>query len=49
MQLAARSRHPGGVNVAACDASIRFVADDIDIAVWRGTSTTQAGEAVAIE
>jgi prepilin-type processing-associated H-X9-DG protein len=32
---AARSRHPGGVNVAMCDSSLRFVADSVDFAVWQ--------------
>src|SRR6476619_2159560 len=33
---ASRSRHPGGVYVAMCDCSIRFVNEDIDlINVWR--------------
>ena len=40
---AARSEHPGGVNVAMCDASLRFVTDDIDLAVWRAMAT-RAGE-----
>jgi prepilin-type processing-associated H-X9-DG protein len=42
--IAARSRHPGGVNVALCDASVRFVAQTIAINTWRALSTTQGGE-----
>ncbi len=42
---AARSRHPGGVNAAMCDASVRFVSDDVDLATWRAASTTQGEEA----
>jgi prepilin-type N-terminal cleavage/methylation domain-containing protein/prepilin-type processing-associated H-X9-DG protein len=42
----ARSRHPGGVNAAHCDGSVRFVPNTITPAVWRATSTTQGGEAV---
>ena len=42
---AARSRHPGGVNAAMCDASVRFVSDDVDLAVWRAMGTTQGEEA----
>lgn len=41
---AARSRHPGGVNAALCDASVRFVNDDVDLAVWRAAGTTQGDE-----
>ena len=32
---AARSRHPGGVNVAFADGHITFVEDSIDLAIWR--------------
>jgi prepilin-type processing-associated H-X9-DG protein len=43
---AARSRHPGGVNAAMCDASVHFVSDNIEISIWRAASSTQ-GEEVA--
>jgi prepilin-type N-terminal cleavage/methylation domain-containing protein/prepilin-type processing-associated H-X9-DG protein len=42
--FAARSRHPGGVQVALCDGSVRFVANTIDINVWRASSTSQGTE-----
>jgi prepilin-type N-terminal cleavage/methylation domain-containing protein/prepilin-type processing-associated H-X9-DG protein len=41
----ARSRHPGGVNVALLDGSVQYVSDNVDLAVWRGASTTQGEEA----
>jgi prepilin-type N-terminal cleavage/methylation domain-containing protein/prepilin-type processing-associated H-X9-DG protein len=41
----ARSRHPSGVNVAMCDASVQYIADDVDLTVWRAASTTQGSEA----
>jgi prepilin-type N-terminal cleavage/methylation domain-containing protein/prepilin-type processing-associated H-X9-DG protein len=44
--LAARSRHPGGVNVGLCDGSVRFVSDTIAINTWRYLSTTHGGEAL---
>jgi prepilin-type processing-associated H-X9-DG protein len=40
----ARSRHPGGVNVAMCDSSIQFVVDDVDLDTWRAASTTRGYE-----
>ena len=37
---AARSRHPGGVNVAMVDGSVGFVASDtIDFSVWQALAT----------
>ncbi len=38
----ARSQHPGGVNVAMCDGSNHFIADTIDINVWRAYGTRNA-------
>jgi prepilin-type processing-associated H-X9-DG protein len=35
----ARSLHPGGVNVAMCDGSNHYIADTIDINVWRAYAT----------
>ena len=43
---AARSRHPGGVNVAFCDGAVRFVTDDIAIDTWRALSTMWGGESI---
>lgn len=43
-QAAARSRHPGIVNAAMCDGSVQVVADDIELAVWRASSTTSGDE-----
>jgi prepilin-type N-terminal cleavage/methylation domain-containing protein/prepilin-type processing-associated H-X9-DG protein len=46
---AARSRHPGGVNAAMCDASVRFVADGVDLRAWRALATRDGGEAQTAE
>ncbi len=45
---AARSRHPGGVNVCMADGSTRFVSETINITIWRGASTVQNGETVSL-
>ena len=41
---AARSRHTGGVNVAMCDGSIKFVRDSVSLVTWRGLGTMNGGE-----
>lgn len=46
--FASRSRHPGGVQVTLCDASTRFVAQNIDLQVWRAVSTSHGAEAAQI-
>jgi prepilin-type N-terminal cleavage/methylation domain-containing protein/prepilin-type processing-associated H-X9-DG protein len=42
--FAARSRHTGGVNVAMCDGSGRFVRNTIDPTVWQALGTADGGE-----
>jgi prepilin-type N-terminal cleavage/methylation domain-containing protein/prepilin-type processing-associated H-X9-DG protein len=44
---AARSRHPGGVNVIMADGSARFVKNSLNIRTWRALSTTQGAEIVS--
>ena len=44
---AARSKHPGGVNVAMCDGSVKFIKDAISLNTWQAISSTQGGEIVS--
>lgn len=44
--LAARSRHPGGVNVNLLDGSVRFVSDTIEWATWQALSTSEGNETI---
>jgi prepilin-type processing-associated H-X9-DG protein len=44
--LTAWSRHPGGVNVAFCDGSARFVADSIAVFTWQALGSRNGGEHV---
>ena len=46
MWAASRSRHPGGVVAGLCDASVQYVSDGVDLAVWRAASSI-AGDEVA--
>lgn len=42
--LVSRSRHQGGVSTVMCDNSVRFVSDNVDLAVWRAASSIAQGE-----
>ncbi len=46
--LAARSRHPGGVVTVMCDTATRVVVDGVDLRVWRAASSISEGEAEAL-
>lgn len=41
---AARSRHPGGVNLLLCDGSVRFVSENINQTTWRSLATRAGRE-----
>jgi prepilin-type N-terminal cleavage/methylation domain-containing protein/prepilin-type processing-associated H-X9-DG protein len=43
-----RSRHPGGLQFALADGSVRFVRDTIDLEVYRALATYAGGEAVSV-
>jgi len=45
--LAARSLHPGGVNVLMGDAGVRWASNNIALATWRALSSPQGGETFA--
>jgi prepilin-type N-terminal cleavage/methylation domain-containing protein/prepilin-type processing-associated H-X9-DG protein len=42
--LASRSYHPGGVNVAMADGSVRFIGERIQLPTWRALGTRSGGE-----
>ena len=44
--VTSRSYHPGVVNTALMDGSVRSVSETIDRSVWRALGTCQGGEAV---
>jgi prepilin-type N-terminal cleavage/methylation domain-containing protein/prepilin-type processing-associated H-X9-DG protein len=48
-QATARSRHSGGVQVAMCDGSTRFVRNSIATRVWYKLNSTTDGESVSPE
>ncbi|MDZ7616202.1 MAG: DUF1559 domain-containing protein [Patescibacteria group bacterium] len=42
----ARSRHPGGVNVAMCDGSVRFTSEFIALRTWQSLATPAGCEVI---
>lgn len=44
-----RSRHPGGVNVALGDASVRFIRENIDPVTWRLMASIDDGQIINID
>ncbi|CAK9037549.1 FecR protein [Durusdinium trenchii] len=47
-RLVSRSRHPGGVVVMMCDASVQFITDNVDLVAWQAASTIAGGEVESI-
>jgi prepilin-type processing-associated H-X9-DG protein len=43
---AARSRHPGGVNIGLADGSTRFIAETVDLTIWQGLATPRGRELI---
>jgi prepilin-type N-terminal cleavage/methylation domain-containing protein/prepilin-type processing-associated H-X9-DG protein len=41
------SRHPGGVNAAFGDGSVRYVKDSINVSTWRALGTPAGGEIIS--
>jgi prepilin-type processing-associated H-X9-DG protein len=46
---AARSSHPGGVNVLFCDGHVQFVKDTVSPDTWRAIATRSGGEVVSAD
>ncbi|MBI1324478.1 DUF1559 domain-containing protein [bacterium] len=46
---AARSYHPGGVNVTFCDGSVRFVKNTVNETTWRALGTKAGGEVISAD
>ena len=47
--IAASSRHPGGVNTAFADGSVKFIKDTINPAAWAALATPKGGEVVSAD
>ena len=47
--IGASSNHPGGVNVAFLDGSVRFIKDTVNAITWRALATKAGGEVVSAD
>ncbi|WP_435018641.1 DUF1559 domain-containing protein [Tundrisphaera sp. TA3] len=47
--IGASSNHPGGVNVAMLDGSVRFVKSTVSKATWRALATRAGGEVISAD
>jgi len=47
VMTAARSRHPGGVNVTFCDGSVRFIKNSVNPLTYQALSSSQGGEVIS--
>ena len=46
---AARSRHPGGVNILFGDGSVKFIKDTVNLQTWRALGSSRGGEIVSAD
>jgi prepilin-type N-terminal cleavage/methylation domain-containing protein/prepilin-type processing-associated H-X9-DG protein len=47
MSSRASSNHPGGVNVAFMDGSVKFIKNSVNPVTWRGLATRAGGEVIS--
>jgi prepilin-type N-terminal cleavage/methylation domain-containing protein/prepilin-type processing-associated H-X9-DG protein len=47
--ITATSNHPGGVNVAFCDGSVKFIKDSIDLPTWWALGTRDNKEVISAD
>ena len=45
----ARSKHPGGVDAALADGSVKFFKNSVSLPIWRSLSTSRGGEIVGAD
>ncbi len=49
LNIAARSRHAGGVNSLMADGSVKFMKDTINVATWQALGSRNGGEVVSAD
>ena len=45
--MTARSWHSGGVNLAMCDGSVKFMTDSVDVEIWRAMFSKNGREVIS--
>ena len=43
------SKHPGGINMAMCDGSVRFLKNSISVYTWWSLATIAGGEVLSAD
>jgi len=49
LNIAARSKHPGGVNSLMADGHVQFIKDSINVLVWQGLGSRNGGEVISAD
>jgi prepilin-type processing-associated H-X9-DG protein len=49
LNIAARSRHAGGVNTLMADGSVKFIKDSINVVTWQALGSRNGGEVVSAD
>ena len=49
LNIAARSRHPGGVNALFADGHVAFMKDSVSVPTWQALATRAGGEALSAD
>ncbi len=49
LNIAARSRHPGGVNSLLADGHVQFIKDSINVATWQALGSRNGGEVISAD
>jgi prepilin-type N-terminal cleavage/methylation domain-containing protein/prepilin-type processing-associated H-X9-DG protein len=47
LNIAARSKHPGGVNSLMADGHVQFIKDTVNVLVWQGLGSRNGGEVIS--
>jgi prepilin-type N-terminal cleavage/methylation domain-containing protein/prepilin-type processing-associated H-X9-DG protein len=49
LNVAARSKHPGGVNSLLADGHVQFIKDTINVATWQALGSRNGGEVISAD